>query len=143
MDKKSKGVGLVPTVTSNWGTKKAKTKETAKRSSRAHRPSYDVQQINIADIQVVGKRRSLNTEKLNKLMESIPVLGLRQPITVRPVKRRRDWKDAKREYLLVSGFHRLEAKKRLGDTTIASTSWKATTALPECGKFLKTYIEPS
>jgi ParB-like chromosome segregation protein Spo0J len=29
-----------------------------------------------------------------------------------------DWANAKREYELVSGFHRLEAKKRLGDTTI-------------------------
>ena len=136
MTKKTRGFGLggknggerrrdeprkkkVPTVTSNWGTKQPKTKETAERSPRRHQPSYEVRVIEIADIKVGDKRRSLNAEKLNKLMESISVLGLRQPITVRGIKLRRDWGNAKREYELVSGFHRLEAKKRLGETTIA------------------------
>jgi uncharacterized ParB-like nuclease family protein len=133
MKRKSKGIGAradcdqkrdgsrkkkAPSVKSNWGPKKAKVKETADRSARRHRRSYDVRQIKIADIKVVGKRRALNPEKLNHLMQSIPILGLRQPITVRPVKRRHDWKDTKPEYALVSGLHRLEAEKRLGETAI-------------------------
>ncbi len=109
----------VKTVTASWGTKKPKVQKTAERSPRKHRLSYEVREIEIADIKITGKRRSLNSEKLNKLMESVSVLGLRQPITVRVIKRRSKWKNAKREYELVSGFHRLEAKKRLGDTTIA------------------------
>ena len=76
----------VPTVTSNWGTKKAKTKETAERSPGGHQPSYEIREIEIADIKIEGKRQSLNSEKLNRLMVSIPVLGLRQPITVRVIK---------------------------------------------------------
>ena len=109
----------VPTVTSNWGTKKAETKETAEPAPGTHQPSYEVREIEIADIKIERQRGALNPEKLNDLMQSIPVLGLRQPITVRAVERRSNWKDAKREYALVTGFHRLEAKKRLGDTTIA------------------------
>jgi len=107
--------------TSNWQSqsKKSKAKETAERSPVTHRPSYEVREIEIADIKLVGKRRALNPEKLNGLVESISTLGLRQPITVRVIKRRRNWKNAKHEYALVSGFHRCEAKKRLGDTTIA------------------------
>ena len=50
----------VPTVTSNWGTKKAKTKETAERSPGGHQPSYEIREIEIADIKIEGKRRSLN-----------------------------------------------------------------------------------
>jgi ParB-like chromosome segregation protein Spo0J len=107
--------------TSNWQLKseKPKAKETPEWSPVEHRPPYEVQEIKIADIKIEGKRRSLNSEKLNGLMESIPVFGLRQPITVRVIKRLSDWKNAKRKYALVTGFHRLEAKKRLGDTTIA------------------------
>ena len=108
----------VTTITSNWGTKKAKTKETAERSPGRHQPSYEVREIEIADIKIGEKRRSLNAEKLNDLMQSIPVLGFRQPITVRTFALRRDWKNAKREYLLVSGLHRLEAMKQLGETKI-------------------------
>ena len=40
------------TVTSNWGTKKATTKETAERSPVKHRPSYEVREIEIADIKI-------------------------------------------------------------------------------------------
>jgi len=135
MDQKSKGVASgsktdgerrrdelrkkkIPNLRSNWGSEKRKARETAKRSPRRHQPSYEMREIEIADIRIGEKRRSLNAEKLNKLMESISVLGLRQPITVRVIKLRSDWGNAKREYELVSGFHRLEARKQLGDTTI-------------------------
>jgi hypothetical protein len=59
----------LPTVTSNWGTKKAKAKETAERSPHRHQPSYEMREIEIADIKIGEKRRSLNAEKLNELME--------------------------------------------------------------------------
>jgi ParB-like chromosome segregation protein Spo0J len=99
-------------------SKKSKAKETPEWSPVAHSPPNEMQEIEIADIKIEGKRRSLNSEKLNGLMESLPVLGLRQPITVRAIKRRSNWKNVKRQYALVTGFHRLEAKKRLGDATI-------------------------
>ena len=108
----------VKTVTASWGTKKPKAQKTAERSPGRDQPSYEVREIAIADIKITGKRRGLNQTKLKELTESISILGLRQPVTVRVIKRRSKW-NAKREYAIVSGFHRLEAKKRLGDTTIA------------------------
>ena len=114
----SKKKKKIRTITANWGSKKSKAKETDERSAATHQPSYEVREIEIADIKIGKKRRSLNAEKLNDLMQSIPVLGFRQPITVWTVERRRDWKNAKREYLLVSGLHRLEATKQLGETKI-------------------------
>lgn len=108
----------VPAVKSNWGSKKAKAEETAERFPRRHRPSYDVRQIKIADIKIKGERRALNPEKLNGLMQSIPILSLQNPITVRLVKRDAGWGKTKTERHLVTGFHRLEATKQLGKTTI-------------------------
>ena len=67
-----------PPVTSGWKSKKPKTEETAEPSPGSHQPSYEVRQIKIADIKIEGKRRSLNSEKLNELMESVSEMGLRQ-----------------------------------------------------------------
>jgi hypothetical protein len=135
MKKKTRGFGLgsknrgerkrdeppkkkVPTVTSNWGTKKAKTKETAERSPGRHQPSYEIREIEIADITIGEKRRSLNGEKLHDLMQSISVLGLQTPITVRSVQQDAGWGKTRTEWHLVTGFHRLEAMKRLGEMKI-------------------------
>jgi len=66
--------------------------------------------INIAEIYVpASKRGSLDPDKVNALAESIAEVGMQSPILVRPDKAR---------YVLVSGLHRLEACKALGETTV-------------------------
>ncbi len=59
----------------------------------------------------VGRQRNLDPETVRKIAESILEFGLEVPISVR--------KDGKR-LVLVSGLHRLEACKALGDETIAA-----------------------
>jgi ParB/RepB/Spo0J family partition protein len=104
------------TVRHSWGSEKSET--TAKSKNLSAEPSYDVQHIKIADIKIEGKRRALNPEKLKGLVESISLLGLQSPITVRSVKRMLGWGKTKTERYLVIGLHRLEAMKQLGKTTI-------------------------
>ncbi len=54
-------------------------------------------------------RKPVDAEKVQQLAESIAANGLQSPILVRHDKTR---------YVLVSGLHRLEACKALGETTI-------------------------
>jgi ParB/RepB/Spo0J family partition protein len=54
-------------------------------------------------------RKPVDAEKVKELAESIAANGLQSPILVRADKTR---------YVLVSGLHRLEACKQLGETTI-------------------------
>jgi ParB/RepB/Spo0J family partition protein len=66
--------------------------------------------IKIAEIYVpAAKRGPIDPEKVNALAESIAEIGQQAPILVRPDKAR---------YVLVSGLHRLEACKALGETTV-------------------------
>jgi ParB/RepB/Spo0J family partition protein len=66
--------------------------------------------IQIAEIYVpASKRGPIDQEKVNALAESIAEIGQQAPILVRPDKAR---------YVLVSGLHRLEACKALGETTV-------------------------
>jgi N6-adenosine-specific RNA methylase IME4 len=59
-----------------------------------------------------NRMRQLRPEKIGELAESIQARGgLLQPIIVRPWRQR---------YMLVAGWHRFEAVKRLGDDTIAA-----------------------
>ena len=108
----------VPTVTSNWGSKKSKTRETAERSPVKRRPSYEVLNVKIADIKITGRRRALNPAKIKELAKSISLLGLQSPITVRLVKRDLGWGKTKTEWVLVSGLHRMAAMKQLGQRKI-------------------------
>ena len=65
----------------------------------------------IADIYVPAKRRKmLNPTTVDEIAESILEVGLRTPILVR--------RDGER-VVLVEGLHRLEACRKLGETTIA------------------------
>ena len=105
----------VNTVKSHWGSKRTQTDE---RAPVEHRPSYDVQDVKIADIKILGRRRALNPAKINELAESISSLGIQSPISTRLVKRDLGWGKTKTELVLVSGLHRLEAVKQLGKTTI-------------------------
>jgi sulfiredoxin len=64
----------------------------------------------IADIYVPAKRRAtLDPKTVDEIAESILLVGLRTPILVR--------RDAAR-FVLVEGLHRLEACRKLGETTI-------------------------
>ena len=54
-------------------------------------------------------RKPVDAAKVEQLAESIAANGLQTPILVRPDKAR---------YVLVSGLHRIEACKALGETTI-------------------------
>jgi sulfiredoxin len=64
----------------------------------------------IDNIYVPTKRRAtLNSKTVDELAESILQSGLRTPILVR--------RDGER-FVLVEGLHRLEACKKLGETTI-------------------------
>jgi sulfiredoxin len=66
--------------------------------------------IKIEEIYVPASRRGpLDADKVKALAESIAENGLQSPILVRPDKAR---------YVLVSGLHRLEACKALGEGTI-------------------------
>ncbi len=66
--------------------------------------------IKIADIYVPqALRKPVDPDKVTALAESIADKGLETPILVRPDKAR---------YVLVSGLHRIEACKALGETTI-------------------------
>ena len=66
--------------------------------------------IPIEEIYVPAARRGpVDADKVNALAESIAENGLQSPILVRPDKAR---------YVLVSGLHRLEACKALGETTV-------------------------
>ncbi len=57
----------------------------------------------------VKRRKGLDAAKVEALAESILEEGQRTPIQVRPDKER---------YVLVTGLHRLEALKALGEETI-------------------------
>jgi ParB-like chromosome segregation protein Spo0J len=90
-------------------TSKTSGKSSAKSStpgSNATKPSYTVHHIAIDQIEVKGKRRQVQAQKMQDLRESIAKIGLRTPITIRPIK------DGKKR--LNTGFHRLEAMKALG-----------------------------
>jgi len=66
--------------------------------------------IKIDDIYVpVKRRKDLKQDKVDTLAESILADGLQTPINVRPDEGR---------YVLVEGFHRLEACRALGEDTI-------------------------
>ena len=66
--------------------------------------------IKIAEIYIpASKRGPIDADKVQSLAESIAEVGQQSPILVRPDKAR---------YVLVSGLHRLEACKALGETTV-------------------------
>ncbi|HET9534921.1 MAG TPA: ParB N-terminal domain-containing protein [Mesorhizobium sp.] len=64
----------------------------------------------IASIYVpISRRATLNAKTVDEIAESILQNGLRTPILVR--------RDGER-FILVEGLHRLEACRKLGETTI-------------------------
>ncbi|MSP52481.1 MAG: chromosome partitioning protein ParB [Alphaproteobacteria bacterium] len=66
--------------------------------------------IRIDEIYIpLAHQRPIDAVKVQSLAESIAESGLTSPILVRPDKNR---------YVLVSGLHRLEACKALGEKTV-------------------------
>jgi ParB/RepB/Spo0J family partition protein len=66
--------------------------------------------IKIDEIYIpTAKRGPIDAEKVQMLAESIAENGMQSPILVRPDKQR---------YVLVSGLHRLEACKALGEIKV-------------------------
>jgi len=64
-----------------------------------------------------AKRTPIDAEKVQALAESIAENGLQSPILLRPDKER---------YVLVSGLHRLEACKALGEIKVKANLVQAT-----------------
>jgi len=66
-------------------------------------------------IQIRGRARALNKDRVEALIESIEAIGLRSPITVRIIPQvASDGGEDGSVPILVTGLHRLEAVKRLG-----------------------------
>jgi ParB-like chromosome segregation protein Spo0J len=70
----------------------------------------EIHRFPIQKIEVEGKRRSLNQRKRGQIADSIRVIGLQTPITVRARKNGK--------LVLVAGLHRLKAMESLGETEI-------------------------
>jgi ParB/RepB/Spo0J family partition protein len=87
-------------------------------SASALQPSpHKVQEINIDDIMVRARLRSLNPAKVEEQIESIARQGFTDPIEVRIATK---WGNTdEKEIVLVVGRHRLEAMKKMGATTIS------------------------
>jgi ParB-like chromosome segregation protein Spo0J len=87
---------------------KSKRKAIAKSASPgdgATSPSYKIHHILVEQIEVSKKRRQVHPEKVKDLKDSIATIGLRTPLTVKPLWGKKP---------LITGLHRLEAVKALG-----------------------------
>jgi ParB-like chromosome segregation protein Spo0J len=74
--------------------------------------------IKIDEIYIpAAKRGPIDAAKVQTIAESIAANGMQSPILVRPDKQR---------YVLVSGLHRLEACKALGETEVKVNMVQAT-----------------
>lgn len=70
----------------------------------------EIVNIKISDIQVQHRLWSIDESAVDNLIESIKVIGLKTPISIR--------KDEYGQYILIAGGHRLEACKKIGFTDI-------------------------
>jgi ParB-like chromosome segregation protein Spo0J len=68
-----------------------------------------LERIAVEDVEVIGKHREVDPEKVKSLAASMAMIGLRTPITVRRIE-----KGFSTTFALVAGGHRLEAAKKLG-----------------------------
>ncbi len=77
----------------------------ADRQTKTKPSSMEVVKIRVEDVNVPDNWRSINKEKLECIAESMNLIGLRTPISVRTIKQ---------GFRLIAGRHRLEAAKKLG-----------------------------
>jgi septum formation topological specificity factor MinE len=78
-------------------------------TERGNTASQTLERIAVEEVEVVGKHRAIEPEKVRSLAASMAMIGLRTPITVRRIK-----KGFSTTLTLVAGRHRLEAAKKLG-----------------------------
>ena len=71
---------------------------------------FDIDELSIDAIKIVGPRRPIDEKKLAVLKASIKEIGLKTPISV---KREKD------KFILLTGWYRLTAMKEMGATTIS------------------------
>jgi ParB/RepB/Spo0J family partition protein len=83
-------------------------------------PTVRTQNTELEDITVLPGRRSLDQRAVEDLAKSIQQIGLQHPVTVRFVKDYTDPQTGHTDsaYILVEGYHRLEAVRRLEHTHI-------------------------
>src|SRR5262249_50684620 len=70
--------------------------------------------VRVKDVIIADDRRGCDPETVSKLAESISMIGLKTPISVRTIKRVADpaeGTDAIADHVLVAGAHRLEAAR--------------------------------
>jgi ParB-like chromosome segregation protein Spo0J len=80
---------------------------------------YESTVVAVADIVVTDSHREVDEVAVKALAESISRLGLQTPITIRHDKRYVNKETAEiGSYVLITGRHRLEAFKLLGETSI-------------------------
>jgi ParB/RepB/Spo0J family partition protein len=72
---------------------------------RHKRRDIEVRRVRVADVAIPDRWRSINENALASLIDSMSMIGLKMPITVRATST---------GYRLVAGRHRLEVAKRLG-----------------------------
>jgi ParB/RepB/Spo0J family partition protein len=84
----------------------------ATKGSKHNEEQYELprlERIAIEDVQVIGKHRDLDPQKVASLAASMAKIGLRTPITVRRIE-----KDLDTKIFLGAVLYRLEAAKKLG-----------------------------
>jgi ParB/RepB/Spo0J family partition protein len=91
----------VPQASQSRTTPRPASKKASKKKPKVRK----VHRVRIDNIQLVGKRRACDPEKVRELAQSMASIGLNDPITLQS-----GWGKAK----LVTGRHRLEAAKSLG-----------------------------
>src|SRR5262245_5726790 len=85
---------------------------------------FDVRQIDVDEIVVVGQRRPVNEDAVTALASSIERLGLQVPISVRSDPDFVNEEGVEGACILISGRHRVEAFRRLGYRDIAARVWR-------------------
>jgi ParB-like chromosome segregation protein Spo0J len=87
----------------------AKAKSKKQKHSDGLQELPTLERIAVPDIEVTGKHRDVEPEKVKSLAASMAKIGLRTPITVRRIE-----KDLDTKIFLTAGVYRLEAAKTLG-----------------------------
>jgi ParB/RepB/Spo0J family partition protein len=106
-----------------WNLRKRRRKNKDKSSFESRKKIKTIPQtqedVLVEDVQIIGKRRECDPEKIKTLAASISMVGLRTPITVRRIEKERDG-GSTTVLALVAGGYRLEAFKSLGLKRIAA-----------------------
>jgi ParB family transcriptional regulator, chromosome partitioning protein len=110
--------------TKKSSSKKSDREERAQQRKHKDKPALEdnkvlkdvpqtLEDVVVKDVQIKGKRRELDPEKVKTLAASIALVGLRNPITVWRIEKERDGA-IPTVLVLVAGGYRLEAYKLLG-----------------------------